>query len=271
MQPYLLKQQWNEQGYLVIPQLFSSGLVEELRTICDGIFKQWVNQSSEPEKFANLTNMAFLTEPHYFIDYPEELTVLLKAIAHPKILDILDQIVNPDLIFHNTQYFFNPASYTRNGDWHRDQQFGAPNEEIEQLRMKTTIGIHVHIAFLPDNNLEYIPGSHQRWDTPQEREIRKGLNGKQLNSSEMLNSKRIYLNPGDAVFFNAWGIHRGNYIAEIPRKTFDIIYGTSCDWCTPSPTCFLQPNILQGLTPQAQAFFQKFINTYQQQWLNANP
>lgn len=270
MQPHLLKQQWNKQGYLVIPQLFSSVLVEELRTICNRIFQQWVNHSSEPEKFANLTNLAFLTEPDYFIDDPEKLIVLLNAIAHPKILNILAQIVEPDLIFHNTQYFFNPASYTRNGDWHRDQQFTADDEETEQLRMKTTVGIHVHIAFLPDNNLEYIPGSHQRWDTPQEREIRKGLNGKQPNSSEILNSHRINLNPGDAVFFDAWGIHRGNYIAEIPRQTFDIIYGTFCDWCIPSPTCFLQPNLLDKLTPQAQAFFQKFINTYHHHWIKAN-
>lgn len=270
MELNLLKHQWEKHGYFVIPQLFESDLIEELKTICDRIFQAWINHSSDPEKFANFTNMAFLTEPCYFIDYPQELTVLLNAIAHPKILSILAQIIDQDLIFHNTQYFFNPTSYTRSGDWHRDQQFAVPDEVTEQSIMENNVGIHVHIAFLADHNLEYIPGSHRRWDTPQEREIRKGLNGKKPSSSEMLNSHRIYLNCGDAVFFDAWGIHRGNYIADIPRRTFDIIYGTSCDWCIPSPTCFLQPNLLKQLTPQAQAFFHKFIHTYHHYWIKEN-
>ena len=69
MQSHLIKQQWKKQGYLVIPQLFNSVLVEQLRTICDRIFQQWVSHSPDPEKLANLTNMAFLTEPYYFINY----------------------------------------------------------------------------------------------------------------------------------------------------------------------------------------------------------
>lgn len=257
-----LRNQWNEQGFIVIPQLLETAEVRKLQMICDRIFQDWLQESSTPEQAANFTNLAFLTEPRYFIHHPEELPVLLNAIVNPKILDILNQIVDEDLLFHNTQYFFNPANHTRAGDWHRDQQFDAPDEDTEKVRMKQSIGIHVHIALIPDSNLEYIPGSHQRWDTPQEREIRKGLNGKKPNSSAIPNATRIHLNSGDGVFFDAWGIHRGNYIADVPRRTFDIIYGTLADWCPPPPTCFLQPNILQGLTLESQNFFKRLINVF---------
>lgn len=268
MNPITIKTQWDKDGYAIIPQLLDIIQIEKLQRICDRIWEQWVRESLAPEKAANLTNMAFLTEDRYFINYPSELQFLLNVIASPKIINLLYHISERELLFHNTQYFFNPASHTRSGDWHRDQQFDAPDEETEQARMRDTIGIHLHIAFLPDRNLEYVPGSHKRWDFPQELEIRKGLNGVEKNSLYMPNAQRIHLQPGDAVFFDAWGIHRGNYIASIPRRTFDIIYGTPADWCLPSPTCFLQQNTLAGLAEPTRAFFHKFIETYQDKWLN---
>ncbi|MEB3282969.1 MAG: phytanoyl-CoA dioxygenase family protein [Lyngbya sp.] len=266
MNPENFKQNWNKNGFFIVRKLLGLSEVEGLKLICDRILNQWIIQSKNPEKTANLTNMAFLTEPRYFSEYPQQLTRLLNLISSDKILDILENIFDFPLLFHNTQYFFNPANRTRPGDWHRDQQFDAKTEEIERLRMQNTVGIHVHIAFLPDNNLEYIPGSQCRWDSPEELNIRKGLNGKPKNSEDIPNSTRIHLDVGDAVFFNAWGIHRGNYIAEIPRRTFDIIYGTIPDWYTPPPTCFLQENIFAELTPRQQLFFQRFIESYKNQW-----
>ena len=262
-----IKNQWNDRGYVVIPQLLGAARVEELRELCDSILEKWIQESPFPKKAANSTNMAYLTEPRYFSQHPEQLNILLSAIADENIFAVLDCIFDGKPLFHNTQYFFNPASYTRGGDWHRDQQFGAPDEETEKLRMQNTVGIHVHIAFLPDDNLEYVPGSQVRWDTPEELEIRKNLNGKKKNSPEIPNATRIHLDTGGAVFFSAWGIHRGNYIADLPRRTFDAIYGTSPDWYTPPPTCFLQPGVLYNLTPLAQTFFGRFIDTYKDKWL----
>ncbi|CBN55697.1 MULTISPECIES: phytanoyl-CoA dioxygenase family protein [Kamptonema] len=266
MNPTTIKAQWDEYGYVIIPQLLDVIQIDELKKICDRIWEQWVRESLAPEEAANFTNMAFLTEERYFINYHSQLQFLLNTIANPQIVNLLYQISGRELLFYNTQYFFNPASYTRSGDWHRDQQFDAPDEETEKARMQNTIGIHLHISFLRDNNLEYVPGSHKRWDFPEELEIRKGLNGMEKNFADMPNAQSINLQPGDGVFFDAWGIHRGNYIASIPRRTFDIIYGTPPDWCVPSPTCFLQQNTLEGLSETTRAFFYKFIETYKDKW-----
>lgn len=261
-----LKSQWDRDGYLIVPQLLDATEVKALQAICDRIWVQWIQESPNPEAAANLTNLANLTEERYFRNHPAQFQLLLNTIASPKITQILEQISHQELLFHNTQYFFNPARYTRSGDWHRDQQFDAPDAETEQARMFASIGIHVHIAFLPDRNLEYVPGSHQRWDFSDEFAIRKGLNGMKKNSDQMPQSQRIHLSAGSAVFFNAWGIHRGHYIAHVPRRTFDIIYGTPCDWCVPPPI-FLPQNLLAGLAESTQVFFNKFIKTYQERWL----
>ncbi|HMF56533.1 MAG TPA: phytanoyl-CoA dioxygenase family protein [Pyrinomonadaceae bacterium] len=269
-----IKREWDENGYVVVPQLMDAARTEEIRSICDRVLEQWISESTDAGRAANSTNMAFLTEPRFFQKNPESLKLFLNFIADEKILSIIAHILQAEPLFHNTQYFFNPASDTRGGDWHRDQQFGAPDEETEKVRMNRTVGIHAHIAFLPDDNLEFVTGSHARWDTPEELTIRKGLSGAKKNSSEMPNAHKIHLNAGDAVFFSAWGIHRGNYVAGVPRRTFDAIYGTPPDWeihwYTPPPTCFLQKDLLDGLTPQAQNFFGRFIETYKDRWLRGN-
>ncbi len=263
--PESLKGAWHRDGYVHFPHLFSSEEISVLRTICDRVHQEWLCNSHDPEELANCTNMAMLTDLGYFSNHPDQLTTLLNLIADRRILDTLRLIFDRDLLFHNTQYFVEPRSQSWEGDWHRDQQFDAPDVETQIRRMSETIGIHVHIALVPEDHLEYVPGSHQRWDTPEEWEIRQGSDHNRRHGT-MPNSVRLPLNPGDACFFDAWGIHRGHYRAGAPRRDLDIIYGTRPEWFTPPPTCFLDPQVMERLAPDTRTFFQRFIEEYQKDW-----
>jgi len=167
-------------------------------------------------------------------------------------------------LFHNTQYFYNPTQ-PHDGEWHRDTQFLAPDEGLERKRMKQHTAVHFRIAFLADQQLEYVPGSEQRWDTPEESSIRKGQHP---TDSGMPGRTRIELGPGDACIFHAWGIHRGTYRAEIPRRTLDIIYGwgVACDYAPPPPMCFTDSALLSQLSWPARQFFDSFIRRYEGYW-----
>jgi ectoine hydroxylase-related dioxygenase (phytanoyl-CoA dioxygenase family) len=263
-----IKAAWTEDGFVVVPQLFDATRVGELRSVCDDVMAQWIENSPAAHDAANSTNMAYLTEPRYFTKHPERLRLLLDTITDEKIFTVLAEILEGEPLFHNTQYFFNPATRTRAGDWHRDQQFDAPDEATERARMFSHAGVHVHIAFVPDDNLEFVPGTHARWDTPEERAIRTGLDGRRVNSDAMPGARRLALEAGDAVFFSAWGIHRGRYDARTLRRTFDIIYAgdNPCDWHTPPPTCFLQPGLLDELDARPRRFFQRFVAAYRDRW-----
>lgn len=263
-----IKAEWDENGFVVVPQLFDAARIRELRATCDDVLAQWIETSPDPRAAANYTNMAFLTEPRYFTKHPERLRLLLDTITDEKIFAVLAEILEGEPLFHNTQYFFNPATETRAGDWHRDQQFDAPDEQTERERMYSHAGIHVHIALVPDDNLEVVPGTHARWDTPEERSIRMGDDGRGKNSDEMPGARRLSLAAGDAAFFSAWGIHRGRYDARRLRRTFDIIYAGDrpCDWNTPPPTCFTRPELLDDLDERSRRFFQRFVEAYRDRW-----
>jgi len=258
------KSEWDEKGFFIVPQLFDAELVTQTRKICDDIFKQWLAESSNRQRAANNTNMAFMTESRYFKNNPESRRLFLETIANEKILNIFKSIFNAEPLFHNTQYFFEPANETRAGNWHRDQQFISSNDEKEKATM-SQIGLHVHIALVPDDNLEIVSGTHIRYDNGEEYEIRKGLYGKKPND-EIPWATRVSLNAGDACFFSAWCLHRGNYIAGKIRRTFDVIYGVKPSAYTPPPMGFLENGFIDNLNPIARSFFERFINAYKEKW-----
>lgn len=257
-----LRAQWEQNGFFVVSNALSRVEWMPIRQTCDRIHAQVI---AEQPEYANATNIAFLTEPRYFEGRRSELITLLEFIAHPNLLALLRAIAPEPPLFHNTQYFVNPNGRSWEGAWHRDTQFGVTDAAEEQRRMAQVTGIHVRVAFEPDEQLEIVPGSHHRWDTPEESAIRSGP---QPDAAEMPGRYRIQLDPGDICVFHAWSIHRGTYSAATPRCTFDIIYGLAgvADWAIPTPTCFQNADLLSALAPNAQAFYQRFIDTYTPYW-----
>ncbi len=263
-----IKYQWENQGFCIFPNFLEPKKLEKLQLICDDIFQQWLAASPNIEEAANTTNMAYLTEPKYFHKNFNWLIELLEFIADQKIIEILEFISGEKIIFHNTQYFFNPADKSWKGIWHRDTQFLAPEAELEKQRIKHNTGVHFRVAFLADDYLEYVPGSEKRWDSLEEFSIRKSENGKLNTDDNMPGKQKIFLNKGDALLFHAWGIHRGVYDVNKPRRTLDIIYGwgNHCDYYVPLISCFGQLDLLEKLSPNARQFFSYFIQTYQKYW-----
>ena len=253
---------WNESGLLVIPGFLDPLEIAELRRICDHVLQQAIAEA--PDR-ANASNIAYLTERRYFHSHEADLLRLLEFIADQRIVSLLTRLSGELPLFHNTQYFHNPASMSWDGDWHRDTQFLAPEAALEQERMKQHTGVHFRVALVADSRLEYVPGSERRWDLAGELEIRKGTESRR---SDMPGSKKIELGAGDACLFHAWGIHRGTYRPYVPRRTLDIIYGWggACDYCPPPPMCFTDRGLLARLTPSARKFFDYFISAYSGYW-----
>jgi hypothetical protein len=261
-----VRQQWRERGFAILPHLLDIAQVTHLHSICEAALEKWrtLNQGVS----LSAANMMHLTSVEYFKDDPRELLALLEIISDERVLTVLELLTDDPPLFNNTQYLFNPKLGVRAGEWHRDAQFGAPDEATERIRMAKLIAVHLQIALLPDDSVEYVSESQSRLDTLEERQIRRGLNGKEKTSSEMPGAVRILLNRGDGLVFNGWGIHRGHlYDSKKPRSVLDITYGSGrVDWYTPPPTCFSSTAWVSGLKPHALLFYERFINAYSHKW-----
>jgi ectoine hydroxylase-related dioxygenase (phytanoyl-CoA dioxygenase family) len=121
-------------------------------------------------------------------------------------------------------YYHEQTKRDWDGDWHRDSQFGRPDPEHERARFENSVAVHVRVAFEDDDWLQIVPGSHARWDTPEELHIRRGSD---RATAFMPNATRIRLRAGDGCLFHAWSIHRASYRCAPIRRTLDALYGVA--------------------------------------------
>jgi hypothetical protein len=240
------------EGFEIKPQLVGASRLARLRFICEHVLVQVRDRAltASGGEIHDTTNIAYLTDPRWFAGQPNLLRDLLEFVASEPLLDWIRKATGQQPIFHNTQYFPHPETRSWLGDWHRDCQFLAtPTVSEDAIRAEET-GVHLRIALVDDDNLEFVPGSQGRPDNEAERAARFDR-----RDVELPDAQRIDLRAGDGLLFHAWGIHRGRYNHRTARATLDIIYalGQASRHCPEDGFAPAPP--MTGLSPAAAAFF----------------
>ena len=216
-------QSFRVHGYFVVRAFLNLPELGELRRACDSALERARAESSQ--KGHTTPKIGLFSEPRYFAHEPGSLELLTKFVGSKRICALLEGLAHegedgvPRL--ESTDYYHEQTKRDWSGDWHRDSQFGQPDPELERRRILTTTSVHVRVALEDDDRLEIVPGSHRRWDTAEELQVRKGPN---RASSAIAGATRIALEAGDACVFHAWSIHRATYRRAPLRRTLDSHY-----------------------------------------------
>jgi hypothetical protein len=268
-----LRQQWLEQGYVVFKGLIGAGEAQRLRLIADDVLAQWRQGDPNPNPGGDSPFVVrHVNNPVYFKRNREDLLPLLELAADERVLSPLREIMNWEPMYLKTSLWFNPLDRSDDGNWHRDTQFTIPDPAEERAvieRVCRETGAQVQIALVPSQDIQVVPGSHLRWDTPEEFAIRRADNGAHCTSNDMPNALRVDLAPGDGVMFNPVALHRGRYHADKLRRTFMLTYtrsgGGDSYWAR--QPWFLEPGYLEGVQPRTRAFYARFVATHREHWL----
>jgi ectoine hydroxylase-related dioxygenase (phytanoyl-CoA dioxygenase family) len=271
-----LSEQWRELGYVVVPQLIGAERANALRDMCEAIYAQWRAcdpQTGAPGEKPDATVMRHLNHPAYFVERRDGLPIILEAAADPNVLRVAQSILGEPPMFRCISLFFNPSGVHMDGNWHRDAQFMTKTDDEERSMILNAgdggSGMQLQIALAPSEDIEVVPGSHLRWDTPDEYAIRKADGGAHNRSNAMPGAVRVKQQPGDAVLFNAMMLHRGRYHSDKLRRTLMLTYTKASepwfDYFSDQPW-FLQPGYLDGVSAGARAFYQRFITQYEANW-----
>ena len=128
-----IKSQFNEQGFVVIPKLFENEQIDRLQKICDRALYQRRERYLRTHPKFDKKSCSSIKELQHLSDCQNLLSFLLNTIADEQILSILNCIGDRQLLFDGTVYFFNPEESSWRGDWHRDGQIIAPDDNTEKL------------------------------------------------------------------------------------------------------------------------------------------
>jgi len=215
---------FDSQGYLIVKNLFSAPEIEKLTTIVDRIVDQWLSENRADVINHQLINMHSLTNPRYFESRETERLLFFQMLAAKQLTKLLDSMFGDGIYFHNTQLFFNPFEHSKRPYWHRDMQYSPIDDAVQKNEQLNMLPLHVRISLIREQGIELIPGTHNRWDTDLERDVRLELNGHK-NSEDLPGAVLISLEPGDILIFSAQMIHRGNYHLNTSRKALDLCVG----------------------------------------------
>jgi len=267
-------QQFREEGYVILPQVFHGKQLDQLRQACDHVLGQFTAEHDAQHPGQDFNRMSHLTDSRWHHDSREHLHTLLETIADPRCLGYVEQIFDGPSLFYSTQYFVNPRFSSKEGNWHRDVQFLTKTDEEEKERIASQAregarGIQFQLALVDNADVEYVPYSANRYDSPEEYFIRKADNGIHNRDEGMPNALRVELKAGDAVIFNPNGLHRGRYSQKNPRRTLMITYSPQTfpqytNWSF--QPWFLEKGYMNGVSPRAQSYLQEFIHTYRDYW-----
>lgn len=218
---------YRQDGCVLIKKFYTEEELRTLSSIIERVHSLWMHKNFEKVVQSKLNHSRSVTYPEFFQDkYKEERLELFEFMSSDRLVDLLAELLDPPFFFGDTQIFFNSPNFTKEGYWHRDFQSSNLPEDLQRKMMETQPILHIHIPFLKDDLFEFVPGSHVRWDNPEEREIRLGL-GSRRRSESMPNAKVYPAEVGDIVVFSVHGIHRGRkYAPEPVRRTFDILYAS---------------------------------------------
>ena len=118
-------------------------------------------------------------------------------------------------------------------------QYSPIEDVVQREEQNKMLSLHIRIPLIDEKGVEVVTGTHRRWDTELERNVRFELDGHR-NSEPLPGSELIDLARGDVLIFSAQMIHRGNYELNLTRKAFDLCVGKY----HPLASNFLDPQVL---------------------------
>lgn len=233
---------YEEHGYLVLKGYLRDGEIKKLRGVVTNFHQSWMCENTQfyAEK---AINSAYLTARKHLKDFERE--ALFKFIGSAKLMDVVTSIMGGCPAFMNTQLFFDPVNDAQRNYWHRDPQYHLTIDEQKEALLGPNV-VHFRVPLVDEPGLEVVPGTHRRWDSDEELNVRLEQNGRK-NHENLPTGVRVSLDAGDLLVFSANMIHRGVY--GMGRLSLDILF------CDPVPelvkfvddSCLPDPDIVSRL------------------------
>jgi len=146
-----LARTYDRQGYLLIERLFSAADVERVNVAIDQILETPELSSVaelEPDDRESVRRIWSPTKRH---------PVFAEAAADPRLLDIIEQLIGPNILFHYSKLHMKAARVGSAVEWHQDFSY-YPHTNTDLLSAM----IYLDDASTENACLHVLPGSHKR-------------------------------------------------------------------------------------------------------------
>jgi len=162
----------------------------------------------------------YLAKVHTLFHSPLQLATL------PAALDVVEQLIGPDILLFNVTYIVKEAGTESHVSWHQDLTYWGLSDDAQ-----VSMWLALSPATEQSGCMKMIPGSHQlgRKDhatTDDENNVL--LQGQTVQEVDETSAILCPLEPGEASFHHGWTLH-----ASMPNKSDDRRIGLNVQYIAP--------------------------------------
>ncbi|MEL7463092.1 MAG: phytanoyl-CoA dioxygenase family protein [Pseudomonadota bacterium] len=146
--------------------------------------------------------------------------------THPKVLDVVEAILGPDILLFNVEYIIKEAQAPTHVSWHQDLTFWGLSDDAQ---------VSLWLALSPASELSgcmrMIPGSHKGgvWEHETTEDPNNPLlQGQTVRGVPEDEAVMCPLRPGQASFHHGWTLH-----ASMPNRSDDRRIGLNVQYLAP--------------------------------------
>lgn len=212
-----MNEQYEKDGYFVVDSFFNAADTAQISEVVDKFHNLWTKENQDFYRKKAINSAGLTGKKH--LNYKDR-NRLFELICSDGVARVISSLPFSEPAFMTAQLFFNPVNHEQKNYWHRDPQYHLAEDE-QKLAIQGAEVIHFRIALENEPGVELIPGTHRRWDTEEELNIRLEKSGNK-NHQSISSGVSIPLKKGDLLVFSANMIHRGLYGGK--RKALDILF-----------------------------------------------
>ena len=170
---------------------------------------------------ARIGNMHYLPKVHTIHTSPAQLA------RHPKVLDLVEQIIGPDILVYNVAYIIKESHSDSYVSWHQDLTYWGLDGD-DQI----SLWLALSDASIDSGCMRVIPGSHTTGQREHILDSEDDDNVLYRNQriDDVDDSQAVYcdLKPGQASFHHGWLLHSSS-----PNQTADRRIGLNIQYVAP--------------------------------------
>ncbi|NRA38057.1 MAG: phytanoyl-CoA dioxygenase family protein [Planctomycetes bacterium] len=213
-----MKESFTQLGYIQVP-ILTEGELAHLREVYAEVLdahagdeKGEVSDSSLQHLGDRLQDFAQENKNYYFHILTTSGTQSLHhAYYHEKIIEVVENLLGPELIINNASMLAANVGTLYNLGWHRDV-IQIPEEEIRDdlfSSQRFHNSCQINLPLFDEDCLQVVPASHNRANSNDENEAFAGTKHYAPLDACMPGGQKVAIPAGSALFYNNNIIHRG--------------------------------------------------------------
>jgi ectoine hydroxylase-related dioxygenase (phytanoyl-CoA dioxygenase family) len=166
-------------------------------------------------------NLHYKSKVHTILCSPYELA------THPRVLDIVEQLIGPDILLYNVEYIVKESRSPAHVSWHQDLTYWGFDDDAQ-----VSMWLALSEASAESGCMRMIPGSHaegRREHVVTHDAANVLLQGQTVQAVDETGATLCALHPGQASFHHGWTLH-----SSLPNTSDDRRIGLNVQYIAPS-------------------------------------